>query len=88
MASSSASDTASKGVIWILGGDRTATGFENTWRAIARGIAIGVAGKEDYDAVLMSFHPRGSETSSTWFHNDAVARFQHAPDRAWARRKG
>src|SRR4051812_37968836 len=59
-----------RGVIWILGGDRTATGFEPTWRALARGIAIGVSGKEDYDAVLMSFHPRGGETSSTWFHND------------------
>jgi hypothetical protein len=60
-----------KGVIWILGGDRTATGYEETWRALAAGIAIGVAGKEDYDAVLMSFHPRGGDTSSTWFHNDA-----------------
>ncbi|MDP3000537.1 MAG: glycoside hydrolase family 140 protein [Bryobacterales bacterium] len=60
-----------KGIIWILGGDRTATGFEEVWRALARGIAIGVAGKEDYDAVMMSFHPRGGETSSTWFHNDA-----------------
>jgi hypothetical protein len=59
-----------KGIIWILGGDRTPTGFEATWRALAKGIAIGVAGKEDYDAVLMSFHPRGSETSSTWFHDD------------------
>jgi hypothetical protein len=60
----------SKGVIWIIGGDRTATGFEETWRALAKGVAIGVAGKEDYDAVLMSYHPRGGETSSTWFHND------------------
>ncbi len=59
-----------KGVIWILGGDRTPTGFEATWRALAKGIAIGVAGKEDFGAVLMSFHPRGSETSSTWFHDD------------------
>jgi hypothetical protein len=59
-----------KGIIWILGGDRTPTQFVETWRALARGIAIGVAGKEDYDAVLMSFHPRGGETSSTWFHND------------------
>jgi hypothetical protein len=59
-----------KGIIWILGGDRTATGFEETWRALARGVAIGVAGKEDYEAVLMSFHPRGGETSSTWFHDD------------------
>lgn len=59
-----------KGIIWVLGGDRTATGFENTWRAMARGIAIGVSGKEDYDAVLMTFHPRGGETSSTNFHDD------------------
>ena len=59
-----------KGIIWILGGDRTATGFEETWRALARGVAIGVSGSENYDAVLMSFHPRGAETSSTWFHND------------------
>jgi hypothetical protein len=59
-----------KGVIWVLGGDRTATGFEDTFRALARGIAIGVSGKEDYSAVLMTFHPRGSETSSTWFHSD------------------
>jgi hypothetical protein len=61
---------ARKGIIWILGGDRTATGFEATWRALAKGIAIGVSGKEDYSAVLMSFHPRGGETSSAWFHED------------------
>jgi Protein of unknown function (DUF4038)/Putative collagen-binding domain of a collagenase len=60
-----------KGVIWVIGGDRVADGFEETWRAIARGIAIGAAGKEDQDSVLMTFHPRGGGTSSTWFHNDA-----------------
>ena len=60
-----------KGVIWILGGDRNPAGVEEIWRAMAKGIAIGVAGKEDYDAVLMSFHPRGGGTSSTSFHNDA-----------------
>jgi hypothetical protein len=59
-----------KGIIWVLGGDRTATGFEDTWRALARGVAIGVAGKEDYNAVMMTFHPRGGETSSAWFHDD------------------
>jgi hypothetical protein len=59
-----------KGIIWVLGGDRTPAGFEETWRALARGIVIGVAGREDYSAVLMTFHPRGGETSSTWFHND------------------
>jgi hypothetical protein len=62
---------ARKGIIWILGGDRSAEGVEEIWRAMAKGIAIGVSGKEDYDAVLMSFHPRGGGTSSTWFHNDA-----------------
>jgi hypothetical protein len=64
-----------KGVIWILGGDRSAAGFEETWRALARGIATGVSGKEDYGAVLMSFHPPGGGASSTWFHNDAWLRF-------------
>jgi hypothetical protein len=59
-----------KGVIWIMGGDRTATGYEPIFRAMAKGVAIGVSGKEDYNAVLMSFHPRGGETSSTNFHDD------------------
>lgn len=59
-----------RGIIWILGGDRLITGFEDIWRSMARGIAIGVAGREDYRRVLMTFHPRGGETSSTWFHND------------------
>jgi hypothetical protein len=69
-----------KGIIWILGGDRTPTGFEETWRTLARGIAIGVSGKEDYDAFLMSFHPSGGETSSTWFHNDRWLDFNMQQD--------
>ena len=69
-----------KGIIWILGGDRNPAGFEETWRALARGIAIGVSGKEDYDAVLMSFHPRGGATSSTWFHNEPWLDFNMQQD--------
>ena len=84
-----------KGIIWILGGDRTPAGFEDTWRTLARGIAIGVSGKEDYGAVLMSFHPRGAETSSTAFHNDAWLDFNmqqdgHGPEsqsRSWVQIK-
>ncbi|MBI4909259.1 MAG: glycoside hydrolase family 140 protein [Acidobacteria bacterium] len=64
-----------KGIIWILGGDRNPKGFEPAWRAVAKGIAIGVSGKEDYDAVLMSFHPSGGATSSTWFHDDPFLDF-------------
>lgn len=59
-----------KGVIWILGGDRSPAGVEDIWRAMAKGIAIGAGGKEDYDAVLMGYHPNGAATSSTFFHND------------------
>ncbi len=59
-----------KGVIWVLGGDRTGEGFEPVWRAMARGIVLGAVGREDYSAVLMTYHPRGGAKSSTWFHND------------------
>ena len=59
-----------KGIIWVIGGDRTATGFEQQWRLLAKGVAIGVSGSEDYSKVLMTYHPRGGETSSTWFHDD------------------
>jgi hypothetical protein len=37
---------------------------------MARGIAIGVNGKEDYHGLVMGFHPNGGATSSRWFHED------------------
>jgi hypothetical protein len=69
-----------KGIIWILGGDRRAEGVEEIWRAMAKGIAIGVSGREDYSAVLMSFHPNGGATSSTWFHQDGWLDFNMRQD--------
>jgi hypothetical protein len=59
-----------KGIVWVLGGDRSASGYEDVWRALAKGIAIGVSGRENYDAVLMTYHPAAGETSSAWFHNE------------------
>lgn len=59
-----------KGIIWVLGGDRTGAGFEDLWRAMAKGIAIGATGREDYGSLLMTYHPGGGHTSSTWFHED------------------
>lgn len=59
-----------KAIIWVLGGDRTGQGFEDVWRAMARGIAVGVSGREDYGAALMTYHPTGDQTSSAWFHED------------------
>lgn len=62
---------ARKAIVWVLGGDRVCEGTEPVWRAMARGIATGVAGREDYDAVMMTYHPRGGRTSSACFHDDA-----------------
>ena len=59
-----------KNIIWILGGDRDYTGFEPYIRAMAKGIAIGVSGTENYDNCLMTVHPVGSKSSSAWFHHD------------------
>jgi hypothetical protein len=59
-----------KGIIWVLGGDRSGQGFEEVWRAMARGIAVGVSGREDYGAVLLTYHPSGGQSSSTWFHGE------------------
>lgn len=55
-----------KAIVWILGGDRTAGGMEETWRALAAAIEL-TAGRDP----LMTFHPRGSETSSAYFHADS-----------------
>lgn len=80
-------------IIWVLGGDTKAqfdawdknqkyAKFDRRqiYRAMAEGIANGVAGGEPawdekhsaWDAVLMTYHPDGdaSFNSSTWFHSD------------------
>ena len=57
-------------IIWILGGDRASPTDEAKaiWRAMARGIAIGVSGAEDYSKVLMTYHTSGPG-STAWFLN-------------------
>ena len=55
------------GLIWIVGGDRP---IENdTHRAIIRAMARGLRAG-DGGAHLMTFHPLGANSSSTWFHDD------------------
>ncbi len=58
-------------IVWVLGGDRAApTDASRTiWRAMARGIAIGVSGREDYGRVLMTYHTSGPG-STAWFLNN------------------
>lgn len=59
-------------VIWVLGGDRSPTSAQarTVWRALAKGIAVGVSGSEDYDKVLMTFHPAGPDRGAKYFHQD------------------
>lgn len=59
-------------IIWILGGDRAASTEEskNVWRAMAKGIAIGVSGGEDYGRVLMTYHPVGARHSTEYFPDE------------------
>jgi hypothetical protein len=61
-------------IIWVLGGDRN-PGDINIWRAMAKGIAIGAIGVEDYSQVLITYHPRGGQgypksSSSYHVHNE------------------
>jgi hypothetical protein len=54
-------------VIWILGGDRTVGGDDerDVMRAMAAGLQAGDGG-----AHLITFHPRGGESSSRYFHDE------------------
>jgi hypothetical protein len=55
-------------LIWILGGDRSPENAEHV--DLIRGMAAGLA-EGDGGRHLMTFHPQGGATSSTWFHADA-----------------
>ena len=50
-------------VIWILGGDFFATGFEDIWRRMAAGITEGDGGVH-----LKTYHPKSPRSSAQWFH--------------------
>ena len=55
------------GIVWIVGGDRQveSSAHNDITRAMARGLRRGDGG-----AHLITFHPTGGNSSSTWFHND------------------
>jgi hypothetical protein len=52
-------------VIWVNGGDRVATGYEEVWRELAHGLREGDGG-----AHLITYHPCGWRSSSQYFHTD------------------
>ena len=51
-------------VVWVLGGDWPAGPQIEIWDAMAKGLEDGESGVH-----LISYHPRGQQTSSTWLHN-------------------
>jgi hypothetical protein len=51
--------------VWVNGGDRIATGFEEVYRELARGLREGDAG-----AHLVTYHPCGWRSSSQYFHGE------------------
>nr|CAA9254396.1 GH140 [uncultured Armatimonadetes bacterium] len=57
-------------VFWILGGDNTPDTEPKraVWERMARGIAVGASGSEDYGRTLMTYHINGGASSSQWFH--------------------
>ena len=69
-------------IIWILGGDRPVEteGHREILRAMAKGLRAGDGG-----AHLITVHPPGGQTSSSWFHDDAWLDFNmrqngHVPE--------
>ncbi len=52
-------------IIWVNGGDRVATGFEEVYRELARGLREGDGG-----AHLITYHPCGWRSSSQYFHGE------------------
>jgi hypothetical protein len=60
-------------LIWVLGGDIRADAAEDhlaIYRGIAKGIAQGATGSEDYSRLTMTYHPQGRTSSSTLLHGE------------------
>jgi hypothetical protein len=50
-------------ILWVLGGDRPADGYENLWDAMAQGITTGLGYQP-----FFTYHPNGGASSSAWLH--------------------
>ncbi len=62
-------------VIWLLGGDAVAAGYEDVWRTTAVGIATGVTGRDNFNSTVMTYHPIGGASSTRWFLGDGWLTF-------------
>jgi hypothetical protein len=70
-------------IIWILGGDRHCPweSARTTWHRCARGIALGINGREDYRGLCMSWHARAR--SSHAFHHAPWLTFNMLQSAHW-----
>jgi Protein of unknown function (DUF4038)/Putative collagen-binding domain of a collagenase len=51
-------------ILWVLGGDRPAEGYETLWAAMAAGIEEGLGYRP-----FFTYHPNGGQSSSAWLHD-------------------
>ena len=67
-------------IIWVLGGDNTPKTDDQkaVWPLVAKGLAEGLTGKEDYSQVLMTYHINGGASSAQLWHNSPWLDFNMA----------
>jgi len=67
-------------IIWVLGGDNTPKTDEQkaVWPLVAKGLAEGLTGKEDYSRVLMTYHINGGASSADLWHDSTWLDFNMA----------
>lgn len=67
-------------VIWVLGGDNTPSTNDQKaiWPLLAKGLAEGLTGKEDYSQVLITYHINGGASSSQHWHHSPWLDFNMA----------
>lgn len=67
-------------IIWVLGGDNTPNTEDKktVWNRVAKGLAEGLRGKEDYSQVLMTYHINGGASSSQIWHESPWLDFNMA----------
>jgi hypothetical protein len=67
-------------IVWVLGGDNTPDTEEkkSVWTRLARGLAEGLTGSEDYGSVLMTYHINGGASSAQLWHESPWLDFNMA----------
>jgi hypothetical protein len=67
-------------IFWVLGGDNTPDTDEKkaVWNNVAKGIAEGLTGRQDYSKVLMTYHINGGASSAPHWHDSPWLDFNMA----------